>query len=147
MGTRENQLMDLADAMTHVAAGRQGVLITHRRDGRSQPSNIAYWVGDDGVIRISITDTRAKTKNLRRDPRCELYVVGDNFWRYVVVDAECELSAVATDPHDAACDELVDYYRNVAGEHPDWEEYRAAMVADQRLIARLRPSRAFGMWS
>jgi PPOX class probable F420-dependent enzyme len=138
--------MDLKDAMTHVAAGRQGVLIAHRKDGRSQPSNIAYWVGDDGVIRISITDTRAKTKNLRRDPRCELYIVGDNFWKYLVLDAECELSPVTTEPNDATADELVEYYRAVSGEHPNWDEYRRAMVDDQRLIARLRPSRAFGMW-
>ena len=132
--------------MTHVAAANHGVLITHRRDGRAQPSNIAYVVGEDGVIRISITETRAKTKNLRRDPRCELYVLGDNFWRYVVLDAECELSPVATEPDDATADELVDYYRAVSGEHPDWDAYRAAMVTDQRLVARLRPSRAFGMW-
>jgi len=138
--------MDLAEALTHVGAGRNGVLITHRRDGRSQPSNIAYALGDDGIIRISITETRAKTKNLRRDPRCELYVAGDNFWKYVVLDAECELSAVAADPNDAAVDELVDYYRSVGGEHPNWDEYRAAMVKDQRLMARLRPTRAFGLW-
>jgi PPOX class probable F420-dependent enzyme len=139
--------MELADAMTHVAAGHHGVLITHRGDGRSQPSNIAYYVGDDGLIRISITETRAKTKNLRRDPRCELYVVGDNFWRYLVLDCECELSPVTRDAQDATADELVDYYRAVSGEHPDWDDYRAAMVNDQRLVARLRPSRAFGMWT
>ncbi|MEY2419485.1 MAG: hypothetical protein QOG90_2165 [Actinomycetota bacterium] len=139
--------MELADALEHARAHNQGVLITHRKDGRAQPSNIVHVVGDDGLIRISVTDTRAKTKNLRRDPRCELYVVGDNFWKYLVFDAECELSPVTTDPNDATADELVDYYRAVRGEHENWDEYRQSMVHDQRLVARLRPSRAYGMWS
>jgi PPOX class probable F420-dependent enzyme len=138
--------MELADAMKHVAATRNGVLVTHRRDGRAQLSNIIYGVGDDGIIRISITDTRAKTKNLRRDPRCEFYVAGDDFWRFIVLDADCELSAVAADPHDDTVEELIELYRAMVGEHPDWNEYRQAMVKDQRLVARLRPSRAVGIW-
>ncbi|MEY2471082.1 MAG: hypothetical protein QOK28_411 [Actinomycetota bacterium] len=139
--------MELADALEHARAHNQGVLITHRKDGRAQPSNIVHVVGDDGLIRISVTETRAKTKNLRRDPRCELYVVGDNFWKYLVLDAECELSPVATDPNDATAEELVAYYRAVRGEHENWDEYRQNMVDDQRLVARLRPSRAYGMWT
>jgi PPOX class probable F420-dependent enzyme len=139
-------MMDLAEAMQHVAATRNGVLVTHRRDGRAQLSNIVHVVGDDGLIRISITDTRAKTKNLRRDPRCELYVAGDNFWRFLVLDAECELSAVAARPDDDAVEELVGIYRALRGEHPNWDEYRQAMVNDRRLVARLTPSRAYGLW-
>ena len=138
--------MELAEAMSHVRAGQQGLLITHRRDGRSQPSNIVYVVADDDSISISVTDTRAKTKNLRRDPRCELYVRDDNFQKFLVLDCECELSPVASDPHDTTVDALADYYRRLRGEHDNWEEYRAAMVKDQRLVARLRPARAFGMW-
>jgi PPOX class probable F420-dependent enzyme len=137
--------MELTQALDFARGRNQGVLITHRRDGRAQPSNIAYALGDDGVFRVSITETRAKTKNLRRDPRCELYIVGDTFWQYVVFDAECELSPVATEPSDATADELVEYYRALRGEHDNWDEYRQAMVNDQRLVARLRPSRAFGI--
>jgi PPOX class probable F420-dependent enzyme len=139
--------MELTDALEHARAHNQGVLITHRKDGRAQPSNIVYVVGDDGVIRISITETRAKTKNLRRDPRCELYVVGDNFWKYLVLDADCALSPVTTDPNDTTADELVEYYRSLRGEHDNWDEYRQAMVKDQRLVAHLRPTRAYGMWA
>ena len=92
-----------------------------------------------------MTDDRAKTGNLRRDPRASLYVLGDNFCQYVVIEATAELSPVAADPHDATVDALVGYYRAGQGEHPDWEEYRAAMVADKRLLVVLRPERAYGM--
>jgi PPOX class probable F420-dependent enzyme len=137
--------MELQQAMTFVRDGRQGVLITIRRDGRPQPSNIVYTVADDDVIRISITAPRAKAKNLARDPRAVLYVCRDNFWEYVGVDGTVELSPVVTDPHDAAADELVELYRGVAGEHDDWDDYRAALVRDQRLVVRLTPTSAYGM--
>ena len=138
--------MELDQAMQHVRSTRNGVLVTHRRDGRAQLSNIIYGVGDDGVIRISITADRAKYKNLRRDPRCELYVPGDNFWKFLVLDADCELSPVAAERDDAAVEELVDLYRAMVGEHPNWDEYRDGMVKDKRLVARLTPSRAVGLW-
>jgi PPOX class probable F420-dependent enzyme len=137
--------MELTDALTFVGARKQGVLTTIRSNGRPQLSNILYLLGADGVIRISVTDTRAKTGNLRRDPRASLYVLGDNFYQYVVVEAETELLPVATDPNDATVEALVDYYREALGEHPDWDEYRATMVSDQRLLLLLRPERAYGM--
>ena len=136
--------MDLERALDFVRPRRQGVLTTIRRDGRSQLSNIVYVTGIDGTVRISVTDSRAKTKNLRRDPRATLYVAGDTFWEYVVLDAEAELTPVAATPADATCDELVDLYRAVQGEHPDWDDYRRAMVADGRLVVRLRPDHAYG---
>jgi|SRR5271165_1806924 len=137
--------MEFNDALEFVTGRHQGVLTTIRASGRPQLSNIAYAAGDDGLIRISVTDTRAKTKNLRRDPRASLYVVGDTFWAYAVVEAEAELTSVTTDPHDATAEELVAVYRQVQGEHPDWEEYRRAMVDQARLVVRLRPERAYGM--
>ena len=70
---------------------------------------------------------------------------GDTFWQYLVVEAAAELSPVAADPHDATVDLLVEYYRAGSGEHPDWDEYRAAMVSDGRLVLTLRPERAYGM--
>jgi PPOX class probable F420-dependent enzyme len=139
--------MNLEDALSLARANQQGVLVTHRRDGRAQLSNIVHVVGDDDVIRISITTDRAKAKNLARDPRCELYVGRSDFSRYLVIDATCELMPMTTDPNDATADALVAYYRALRGEHPDWDEYRQAMVADHRLIAQLRPERAYGMWA
>jgi PPOX class probable F420-dependent enzyme len=137
--------VELTDALTFVAARHQGVLTTIRGNGRPQLSNIIYTVGDDGLVRISVTVDRAKTKNLRRDPRASLYVVGDTFWAYAVVEATAELAPVAADPEDATVDELVALYRQIQGEHPDWDEYRAEMVNQGRLVARLRPERAYGM--
>jgi PPOX class probable F420-dependent enzyme len=138
--------MDLSEAFTIVRDHQSGVLVTHRLEGRAQLSNIAFACGADDNIRISITADRIKTKNLARDPRCELYVGRSDFGGYVVLDATCELMPVTTDPADATADALVDYYRALRGEHPDWDEYRNAMVADQRLIAALTVERAYGMW-
>jgi PPOX class probable F420-dependent enzyme len=137
--------MDLTDALNFIRPRKQGVVVTIRANGRPQLSNILYLLGDDGVIRISVTDDRAKTRNLRRDPRASLYVLGDSFWQYVVVEAEAKLMPVAADPHDATVDALVAYYREAQGEHPDWDEYRASMVADKRLVLMLRPERAYGI--
>ena len=137
--------MDLATALEFVATKHQGVLTSQKRDGRPQLSNIAYQVGDDGIIRISVTDGRAKTANLRRDPRASLHVTRDDFYAYAVIEADVEVTPVAAEPDDATVDELVDYYRAVAGEHPDWDDYRRTMVADGRLVLRLHPARAYGM--
>jgi PPOX class probable F420-dependent enzyme len=137
--------MELSDALDFVRPRRQGVLTTIRANGRPQLSNIMFVTADDGSILISVTDDRAKTRNLRRDPRASLYVPGDTFWQYVVVEAAVELMRVAADPHDATVDRLVEYYKAGVGEHEDWEEYRAAMVQDRRLVLTLRPERAYGM--
>ena len=138
--------MDLERALKLLGDHRSGVLVTQRRDGRPQLSNVAYYLGDDGIVRVSITDDRAKTKNLRRTPHASLYVGRDDFWAYVVVDADAELTPVAAAPDDATVDELVAYYRALQGEHPDWDDYRQAMVRDKRLVARLTPTHAYGMW-
>jgi PPOX class probable F420-dependent enzyme len=137
--------MDLTEGLAFIRQRKQGVLATIRANGRPQLSNILYVPGDDGVLRISITDDRAKTANLRRDPRASLYVVGDTFWQYIVIEAAAELTPVATDPHDDTVDQLVAYYQAGNGEHPNWDEYRATMVADRRLILSLHPERAYGM--
>ena len=137
--------MELADALTFARDRRQGVLATIRKGGRPHLSNIMFVPQDADTLLISVTDDRAKTANLRRDPRASLYVVGDSFYQYVVIEARAELSAVATDPHDATVDQLVEYYRASAGEHEDWEDYRAAMVTDRRIALTLHPERAYGM--
>ena len=137
-GVSADKLRDL------VESSHRGVLVTIKRDGRPQLSNIAYAVRD-GVARISITADRAKARNLARDPRASLQVSRDDFYAYAVVEGDATLSAVAASPDDAACDELVEVYRDVAGEHPDWDEYRAAMVEDRRLVVRLPLTRLYGM--
>lgn len=137
--------MEIDAALSFVRGHRRGVLVTQRRDGRPQLSNIVYGVDGSGVIRVSITADRAKTKNMARTPMASLHVTRDDFYAYVVLDADVELSPPVGDPHDAVADELADLYRSVAGDHPDWDEYRQAMVDDRRLVARLTPTRAYGM--
>jgi len=137
--------MELTEALTFVKPRKQGLLATIRANGRPQLSNILYLAGDDDVIRISVTDTRAKTANLRRDPRASLYVLGDNFWQYVVLETTAELSPVAADPNDDTVEQLIAYYKVAVGEHPDWDDYRKSMVADRRLILSLRPERGYGL--
>jgi PPOX class probable F420-dependent enzyme len=136
--------VDLDRALAFAADRSKGVLLTVRSNGRPQASNIVYALGDDGVVRISVTDDRAKTANLRRDPRASLHVTSDDFWQFVVVEADAELSAVASEPGDDTCRELRDLYRAVSGEHEDWDDYDRAMVRDRRLVLRLRPERAYG---
>ncbi|MEY9855260.1 PPOX class probable F420-dependent enzyme [Catenulispora sp. GAS73] len=128
--------------------GVRGVatLATIKKDGRPQLSVITYaYDAAEQVIRISITDDRAKTRNLRRDPRATLMVQPETY-KFAVYDGDAELTPVAQKPDDATVDELVELYRAASGkEHPDWDEYRAAMVADKRLVLRIRVTHAYGM--
>ena len=138
--------MTLDDRMLDfVARNRWGVLATIKRDGRPQLSNVGYaYDAGTGLIRVSVTADRAKTRNLQADPRVTLHVASPDFWTWVAVEGTAELTPVAADPHDATVDELVTYYRGINGEHEDWDEYRAAMVADRRLVVRFRPEHAYG---
>ncbi len=137
--------MELDEAVATARATHQSVLTTIRRDGRPQLSNVLHYVRDDGVIVVSTTATTAKHRNLRRDPWAALKVDGTSFWSYAVLEAEASFSDVAADPHDDAVEELVAYFRAVSGEHSDWDDYRRAMVADQRVAVRLTPTRAYGL--
>ena len=122
-----------------------GVLVTLKRDGRPQLSNVNHhYDAKERIVRVSLTDDRAKTRNLRRDPRASYHATSPDRWSWTVAEGTAELSEVAADPHDAAVEELIDLYRAVRGEHPDWDEYRAAMVAERRLVMRLRVERAYG---
>ncbi|MEU3654195.1 TIGR03618 family F420-dependent PPOX class oxidoreductase [Streptomyces sp. NPDC032161] len=122
-----------------------GVLVTLGRDGRPQLSNVNhhYYAGE-GVVRVSITEDRVKTRNLRRDPRASYHVTSADRWAWTVVDGTAELTPSAADPHDATVEELIALYRDVRGEHPDWDEFRDAMVRDRRLVLRLRVEHAYG---
>jgi PPOX class probable F420-dependent enzyme len=136
--------MDLDTALGYVRDKRKGVLLTIKADGRPQASNIVFALGEDGVIRVSLTDSRAKTRNLRRDARVSLHVTADDFWSYVVLEGTADLTPVAADPGDATVEELIALYRELQGEHEDWDDYRRAMVADSRLVMRLVPDHAYG---
>ena len=131
--------------LAFVAEHRWGVLATIRGNGRPQLSNVGYaYDPQERLFRVSVTDDRAKTKNLRADPRVTLHVTSKDFWTWVAVEGTAELTPVAADAHDATVEELITYYRGTVGEHPDWDEYRAAMVADRRLVVRFRPEHAYG---
>lgn len=95
---------------------------------------------------MSLTEDRARPRTCGAPPFASLHVSRPDLWAYVVVDADVELSGVAAAPDDAAVEELVALYRSLQGEHEDWEEYQSAMVAHRRLVARLRPTHADGMW-
>ena len=135
--------MDVAVGLAFAAVRSKGTLVTIRGDGRPQVSNVLY-VLDGDVVSMSVTDGRVKTRNLRSDPRACLHVTDESFWQYVVLVGVVELSPVAGAPDDSTVERLVDYYRRLSGEHPDWGEYRAAMVADRRLVAALRVTSAYG---
>jgi PPOX class probable F420-dependent enzyme len=131
--------------LAFVASQHAGVLATLKRDGRPQLSNLFYaWDDEQQLARISVTADRAKTRNLQADPRATLHVSSADFWTWVAVEGTAELTPVAADPHDATVEELITYYRGVSGEHEDWDEYRAAMVADRRRVVRFRPEHAYG---
>ena len=136
--------MEISEALAAVAGTHEAVLVTLKKDGLPQLSNVSHAVDGEGVIRVSTTARRAKAHNLRRKPWAALHVNGSSFWEYAVVECAAELSAVAADPADATVEELIELFRSIQGEHDDWDDYRRAMVADQRLVVRLRPTRAYG---
>ena len=129
-----------------IADNSLGVLATIKRDGRPQLSNVTYHFDPRTLtVEISITEARAKTRNLRRDPRASLLVSSDDGWSYAVAEGDAELSAPAGVADDLTVDELVELYKKVAGEHPDWDDYRRAMVIDRRVLMRLGIRHLYGM--
>ena len=134
------------DKLLAVISGNSlGVLATIKRDGRPQLSNVSYHFDPrELVVQVSITEPRAKTRNLRRDPRASLLVDADDGWSYAVAEGTAELTPPAAAPDDDTVEALIALYRNIAGEHPDWDEYRAgdghrpAGAADPADLARVR---------
>jgi PPOX class probable F420-dependent enzyme len=125
---------------------RRGILTTLKRDGRPQLSVVSYHCDPaTGLVRISTRAPLAKTANLRRDPRISLLATTEQMRPYVVAEGDAELGAIAQRPDDEVVDELVEHYRALNGEHPDWDEFRAAMVAEQRLVVRFVATRTYGM--
>ena len=135
----------MPDYLSLLDTRRRGALVTIKRDGRPQLSNVDFdYDATERVVRLSTTDDRAKIANLRRDPRVSLHVTLPEGSAYAVFEGVAELSAVAADPHDKAVEELIEVFRGVQGEHPDWDDYRRAMVADRRLVVRFRIDHAYG---
>lgn len=136
--------MDLDRALAFAANRRNALLTTLRTDGRPQQS-VIFFLAEGDRFTMSVTDTRAKTKNLQRDPRAALYVPGDDVFTWVGFDGHVDLSPVAASPDDAVVDRLVEYYRSANGEHEDWDEYRRSMVDDRRLVATFIATSATGI--
>lgn len=135
------------DKLLALLAGNSlGVLATIKRDGRAQLSNVSYHFDARNLtIAVSITEPRAKTRNLRRDPRAAIHVSSDDGWAYAVAEGDAVLTPPAANPNDDTVEGLVDLYRKLAGEHPDWDDYRRAMVDDRRVLMTLPISHVYGM--
>jgi PPOX class probable F420-dependent enzyme len=129
-----------------ISGNSLGVLATLKRDGRPQLSNVTYHFDPGRVaLEVSVTEPRAKTRNLRRDARASLHVTSDDGWAYAVAEGTAELTPPAADPGDDTVEALIALYRNIAGEHPDWDDYRRAMVDDRRVLLTLPISHVYGM--
>jgi PPOX class probable F420-dependent enzyme len=130
---------------TLLAEARLGVLATIKSNGIPQLSPVTpFYDPDTEVIYVSMTDGRAKTANLRRDPRAALEVTSADGWSWATAEGTVTLTGPGTDPAGAEVEALVDYYRRAAGEHPDWDEYRSVMVSDRRVLMTLTVDRVYG---
>lgn len=126
------------EAREFVRRNHRAVLATIRRDGRPQMSNISYLLDDDGLIKISTSETRAKTLNLRRDPRASLSVQGDSWYQYLCVDGLARIR----DGNPLA--ELRHVYERIAGKpHPNWAEFDQAMIDERRVLLEITVDRLY----
>ena len=129
--------MQVDEALAYLRDNHHAVLATLRPDGAPQLSPVAAGVDAQGRVVVSTRETAFKTRNLRRDPRAWLCVFPDRFYGpWVQVEGPVEIVSLPD-----AMEPLVDYYRSVAGEHEDWDDYRAAMEREQRVLVRLTPER------
>lgn len=130
--------MDLDKARAFVGEHHRAILATSRDDGTPQMSPVLVTVDAEGRLIVSTREPSVKTRNLRRRPHAWLCVISDGFYGdWIQVEGEVEIVSLPE-----ALEPLVDYYRRSAGEHPDWDDYRAAMVRDQRVLLRITPTRA-----
>jgi PPOX class probable F420-dependent enzyme len=126
------------EARALIRDSHRAVLATFRRDGRPQLSPVTAGVDDEGRVEISTREPSAKVRNLRRDPRISLCLLNPGFYGdWGQVEGVAEI----VEPPEAI-DLLVDYYRRISGEHPDWDEYREAMQEQQRVLVRFTIDRA-----
>ncbi|MEU7019195.1 PPOX class F420-dependent oxidoreductase [Streptomyces sp. NPDC048717] len=133
------------DPRTLLAESRLGVLATLKADGRPQLSPVMpYYDPATETLYVSVTEGRAKTANLRRDPRAALEVTAPNGRSWATAEGTVTLIGPGTDPNGPEVEALVEYYRLASGEHPDWAEYRSAMVNDRRVLVRMPVDRVYG---
>jgi PPOX class probable F420-dependent enzyme len=132
-----NRSVELAELLDFIRPRHRLLLITVRRDGGPQISPVTGGVDDQGRLVISTYPSRAKTRNAERDPRVSVLVLSDDWdGPWVQVDGEAQILGMPE-----AADGLVDYYRCIAGEHPDWNEYREAMRLQDKSLIRVTPTR------
>ncbi|MGH9056346.1 MAG: PPOX class F420-dependent oxidoreductase [Acidimicrobiales bacterium] len=130
--------MDLHDALEYLGANHRSVLVTRKRDGEPQTSPVVHGVDAHGRVAISSREPAYKVRNLRRDPRATLCAFTDGFFgRWVTVAGTAEIISLPD-----AMEPLVELYRQVGGEHPDWDDYREAMVRERRVIIAITPTSA-----
>jgi PPOX class probable F420-dependent enzyme len=130
--------MDASTAQDFLRTNHHAVMATFRKDGRPALSPVTLAVDDEGRVMVSTRETAMKVKHLRRDPRVSAAVFTDRFYGdWVHVEGTAEIV-----PLPEAMDLLIDYYRRASGEHPDWDDYRAAMEREQRVIVRFAIERA-----
>jgi PPOX class probable F420-dependent enzyme len=130
--------MHLDAARRFVRENHDAILATRRRDGRPQLSPVTAGVNDAGDIVISTRETAMKTRNIRQDPNVSLCAISSGFYGpWVQIDGSATIISLPD-----ALDGLVDYYRSISGEHPDWDEYRDALRREQRCLVRITPTRA-----
>jgi PPOX class probable F420-dependent enzyme len=130
--------MEIDEAIEYVRRNHHAVLATLKQDGSPQLSPVTVGVDGDGRVIISTRQTAYKVRHVRRNPRVWLCVFADGFYgRWVQLDGTAEIVELP-----AAMDGLVSYYRDISGEHPDWDDYRAAMEREQRLLLRITVSKA-----
>lgn len=139
-------MSDLSDNQLDLLGTRgSGILSTIKKDGRPQLTIVGYAFDPERrLVRVSVTEGRAKTANLRRDPRCSMLVTTPEFRPWLTLEGTAQLTPPAADPHDDTVEALMDQYRAVAGEHPDWDDYRAAMVRDRRLVLSFTVDHVYG---
>src|SRR3954465_6347767 len=123
-----------------------GVLATIKSDGRPQLSNVSYYFDKRNLtIGVSITEPRAKTRNLRRDPRASIHVSSDDGWAYAVAEGDAVLTPPAAAPDDETAGGWIALWRNSVGRPADWAEYGAAMVEGRRVLLAMPISHLYGM--
>ena len=133
------------DPHTLLAESRLGVLATIKSDGLPQLSPVMpFYDREAGALYVSMTEGRAKTANLRRDPRAALEVTRSDGWAWATAEGPVALVGPGSDPRGPEVEALVDYYRLAAGEHPDWDEYRSVMVSDRRVLMVMTVDRVYG---
>ena len=133
------------DPHTLLADSRLGVLATIKSDGLPQLSPVTpFYERDAGVIYVSMTEGRAKTANLRRDPRAAIEVTSSDGWAWATAEGPVTLTGPGYDPNGPEVEALVDYKPSAAGEHPDWDEYRSVMVSDRRVLMVMTVDRVYG---